>query len=367
VRVPLPVVLLLCGLIIGGLWWKWTQGMDFLTPPSEESLAVVRQQAAQAAPPVATHPEPVEEKKTGPTEPAAPLVEPPLDPGDLITAPGLNAYAPEAKKGADHLIRLAKRLEELGATSRALLAWERVLDFGKGDTIQAGEALKAIRRLRATEPMWNVDPEGSLPLTLHFGASPATAEKLKPLLPNIARTVERASGGVVAVSTDLVVGKKPAAGTEAPPVALWLSGGPKEAPATEAVPFTVVSNDLLEREVYGTVFQLVRTKLSRSHAYAAPSAAGSTEDPVGALTCNITRFCWQDFAKAMNVIPPAAAAIPPSTTTGTKPKPAAGKPSAKPAKPAAKPTAKPAKPVAPKPAAAKPKPKPKPVRDADQE
>jgi hypothetical protein len=334
--------------------------MDFLTPPSEESLAVVRQQAAQAAPSVATHHEPVEEKKAGPTEPTPPPVEPPLDPGDLITAPGLNAYASEAKKGADHLIRLAKRLEEVGAASRALLAWERVLDFGKGDTIQAGEALKAIRRLRATEPMWNVDPEGSLPLTLHFGASPVTAEKLKPLLTDIARTLERASGGVVAISTDLVVGKKPAAGTEVPPVALWLSGGPKEAPATEAVPFNVVANDLLEREVYGTVFQLVRAKLSRSHAYAAPSAAGSTEDPVGALTCNITRFCWQDFAKAMNVIPPASVAIAPPAP-GTKP--ATGKPSAKPTKPAAKPV----KPVAPKPAAAKPKPKPKPVRDADQE
>jgi len=363
VRVPLSVVLLLCALVIGSFWWKWTQGKDFLTPPSEEALAVVRQQAAQAAPPIVSAHEPVAEKKVDPAEPTPPPVEPPLDPGDLITAPGLNAYASEAKKGADHLIRLAKRLEEVGAASRALLAWERVLDFGKGDTIQAGEALKVIRRLRATEPMWNVDPEGSLPLTLHFGASPATAEKLKPLLPNIARTLERASGGVVTVSTDLVVAKKPAAGTEAPPVTLWLSGGPKEAPATEAVPFNVVANDLLEREVYGAVFQLVRAKLSRSHAYAAPSAAGSTEDPVGALTCNITRFCWQDFAKAMNVIPPAAAAVPP-TTTGTKPaKPATTKPAAKPAKPAAKPV----KPVAPKPAAAKSKSKPKPVRDADQE
>lgn len=363
-RVPLPVVLLLCALVIGSFWWKWTQGKDFLTPPSEETLAVVRQQAAQAAPPVTAYHEPVEEKKAGPVEPAPPAVEPPFDPGDLVTAPGLNAYAAEAKKGADHLIRLAKRLGEVGATSRALLAWERVLDFGKGDTIQAGEALKAIRRLRVTEPMWNVDPEGSLPLTLHFGASPAMAEKLKPLLPNIARTVERASGGVVTVSTDLVVGKKPAAGTETPPVALWLSGGPKEAPATEAVPFTVASSDQLEREVYGTVFQLVRTKLSRSSAYAAPSAAGSTEDPLGALTCNITRFCWQDFAKAMNVIAPAVLAVAPPAP-GTKPasgKPASGKPSAKPVP--AKPVAKPVKPVTPKPSA---KPKAKPVRDADQE
>ena len=360
-RVPLPVVLLLCALIIGGLWWKWTRDKDFLTPPSEESLAVIRQQAAQAAPPVASHHEPVEEKRAGPAESAPPTVDQPLDPGDLATAPSLNAYAPEAKKGADHLIRLAKRLEELGATSRALLAWERVLDFGKGDPIQVGEALKAIRRLRATEPMWNVDPEGSLPLTLHFGASPAAAEKLKPLLPNLTHTVERASGGVVAVSTEVVVGKKPAAGTEAPPVALWLSGGPKEAPATEAVPFTAASNDALEREVYGAVFQLVRAKLSRSAAYAAPSAAGSTEDPLGALTCNITRFCWQDFAKAMNVIPPAAAAVPPPATTSTKP--ATGKPSAKPSAPS-KPVAKPVKPVAPKTAT---KPKAKPVRDADQE
>jgi hypothetical protein len=254
---------------------------------------------------------------------------------------------------------LAKRLEELGASSRALLAWERVLDFGKGDPIQTAEALKAIRRLRATEPMWNVDPEGSLPLTLHFGASPSAAEKLKPLLPNIARGLERASGGVVVVSTNLAVGKKPVAGAETPPVALWLSGGPKEAPATEPVSFTVVANDSLEKEVYGAVFQLVRTKLSRSSAYAAPSAAGSTEDPAGALTCNITRFCWQDFAKAMNVIPPAPVAIAPPAS-GTKP--ANGKPSAKPVP--AKPVAKPVKPATPKPKA---KPKAKPVRDADQE
>jgi len=334
--------------------------MDFVTPPSEEALAVVRQQAAQSAPLSAPHHEPVEEKKAGPTEPAPPPVEPPFDPGDLVTAPGLNAYAAEAKKGADHLIRLAKRLEELGVTSRALLAWERVLDFGKGDPIQASEALKAIRRLRATEPMWNVDPEGSLPLTLHFGANVAMAGKLKPLLPTVARTLERASGGVVAVSTDLTAAKKPAAGAEAPPVSLWLSGGPKEAPSTEGVPITVVSNDLLEREIYSAVFQLVRTKLSRSPAYAPPSAAGSTEDPVGALTCNITRFCWQDFAKAMNVIPPAVAAVPPPAPTGAKP--GTTKPSPKPT--SAKPAAKPVKPVAPKPTA---KPKAKPVRDADQE
>lgn len=351
---------------MGGLWWKWTQGKDFLTPPSEETLAVVRQQAAQTASPAPIRQETTAEKKAVSVESAPPTVEPPLDPGDLITAPALNAYASEAKKGADHLIRLAKRLEELGSSSRALLAWERVLDFGKGDPIQAAEALKAIRRLRATEPLWNVDPEGSLPLTLHVGAIPATAEKLKPLLPEITRALERASGGVVAVSADLVIGKKPVPGTETPPSALWLSGGPKEAPATEPVPFLVTSNEGWEREVYSAVFQLVRAKLSRSSAYAAPTAAGSTEDPRGALTFNITRFCWQDFARAMNVIPPAPAAIAPPAP-GTKPagtKPAVGKPAAKPVKPVAAPRAKPVKPVSSKPAT---KPKAKPVRDADQE
>lgn len=362
-RVPLPVVLLSCALIIGGLWWKWTQGKDFLAPPSEETLATVRQQAAQpAAAPLRQ--EATVEKKAVSAESAPPSVEPPLDPGDLVTAPALNAYASEAKKGADHLIRLAKRLEELGSPSRALLAWERVLDFGKGDPIQSTEALKAIRRLRATAPLWNVDPEGSLPLILHVGAIPAMAEKLKPLLPEIARALERASGGIVTVSTDLVVGKKPVSGTESPPSALWLSGGPKEAPATEPVPFL---NDGGEREIYSAVFQLVRTKLSRSSAYAAPTAAGSTEDPRGALTCNITRFCWQDFARAMNVIPPAPAAIAPPAP-GTKPasgtKPVVGRPVAKPVKPAAKPLVKPVKPGSTKPA---PKPKAKPVRDADQE
>jgi hypothetical protein len=340
VRVPVPVVLLLCLAVLGSTWWKWTAGKDFLSSPDEQALEAVRQETARNVPAIPSRPQGPAGEPEPVSIPASPPPEPPLDPGDVVTAPGLNAYASEAKKGADHLIKLATRLEEIGATARALLAWERVIDFGKGDTLQTREALQAIRRLRAAAPAWNIDPEGALPLTLHLGASPPLVDKLKPLLPSLAGSIERASGGVIRVTPELVAGKKPA-GTEPLAVILWLSGGPKEAPATEVLSVPIGSPEVSEKEVLGGVFQLVRGKLSKSPAYAAPPAEGSTEDPAGALMCNITRFCWQDFGRAMNVIPPAAMAVPAASTASSKPaaKPAtksAGKPLA-PAKPAKRP------------------------------
>jgi hypothetical protein len=373
VRVPWPIVVLLCVVIPGGIWWYGARGKDFVTPPTEQRLAERRQELGEMPPPVA--PQPIE-KPAAPEVPPPPP-EPPIEAGDVATAPALNAYAAEAKtKGADHLLKLAAKLEEHGATARALLACERVLDLAKGDPVQSAAALKAIKRLRPNVPPWNVDPEGTQPLVLHLGASPAMAAKLKPALESVPRMIERASSGIVAVTTELAVGKKPAGGAEATPVALWLTGGAAGTPSTEVASFTVVSPEALEKEMLSAVFELVRARVSRSAAFGAPLAIGVDESPADALATHLTRLVWQEFAKGMNTVPPALATAPPATPAKPDPvKPAAKKP-AKPVAPAkppvAKPVAKPpvAKPVAPP--AAKPVPKrparpAKPVNDAYQE
>lgn len=371
-RVPWPIVILLCVVVPGGIWWYGARGKDFVTPPSEQRLAERRQELGDMPPPVA--PQPIE-KPASPVVPPPPP-EPPIEAGDVATAPALNAYAAEAKtKGADHLLKLAAKLEEHGATARALLACERVLDLAKGDPVQSAAALKAIKRLRPNVPPWNVDPEGAQPLVLHLGASPAMAAKLKPALESVPVAIGRASSGIVAVTTELAVGKKPAGGAEATPVALWLTGGAAGTPSTEVASFTMVSPEALEKEMLSAVFELVRARVSRSAAFGAPLAIGADESPADALATHLTRLAWQEFVKGMNTVPPAVATAPPATPAKPEPaKPAAKKPAApaKPVPPAKPPVAKPpvAKPVAPP--AAKPVPKrpakpAKPVNDAYQE
>lgn len=303
VRVPIPVVILLVLAVVGGMWWKNTRHMDFMTPPSSARLELVRTQAEQLFPEMKEADEPEKPVAVAPPEPPPP-VEPPkpeIDLGNLNVAPSLVDYSLRAPEGVPHLIELATALEEKGEFQRALLAWERVLDLGKPDDSQATTALSAIRRLRPTLPDWNTKPETAITVTLHAGTGKKLAKTIAPVLESVAKDLERASSGILKVKTQVTAGKTSAKG--ATPVALWLAGPGKKPVSTEVLSFTVEKPEALREEVLKTIYQLLRGHMSRTTAYTPPSAPAEGESVQDALATRVTRLSWSELATALNLPP----------------------------------------------------------------
>lgn len=304
-RIPIPVALLLCVLVIGGVWWTNTKGMDFMKSPTNEQLTVIRAKAeASNAQPERTN-EPVKPPTLRPStaetaqEPAAP----PVHLGDLDTPPTLETYSERAIDGHAKLVELAGLLEKEGEFPRALLAWERSLDMTKSDPAQAAVSIASIRRLRPTLPDWNPDPNHAIHIVLHAGTGPALASALKPVLEQAAKELTYASSGVLQVTADLAIGKHNA--PKGPiPAALWLSGPDKESASTDVLSFTVATHDVLADEVYRTAFELISNHLKRAGQFTPPVAPVEGETALQALQSNITRLSWREFGKSLNASSP---------------------------------------------------------------
>ena len=304
-RVPIPAVILLIIAVVGGMWWHGTREKDFTTPPSPAKLREIRTRVESSFP----QNDKVADAISVPAKPIEPpkpvVVEPPpkpeIDLGDLTAQPTLTQYGERSPQGAPHLMELAAALEEKGQFQRALLAWERVLDLTKADENQAKAAVSAIRRLRPTLPDWNTDPAKAIAIKLHAGTGKKMAKTLTPVLEQAARDIEKASAGMLKVTTEITAGKSNAKG--ASPVALWLAGSTKKASSTEVMSFTVESPEALHAEVMKTLFQLVRGFLGQTTSYTAPAALADQENPQDALTFRITRLCWNEFATSLNLPP----------------------------------------------------------------
>lgn len=303
-RVPIPLVLLLCLSVIGGMWWTTTRKMDFMIVPSAEKLAAVRAKAEESNAQPDRMGEPVKPPTLKQTDPhlAPEPVPPPIELGDLDSPPTLEAYSERALDGHAKLAELAALLEKEGQFQRSLLAWERSLDVTKPDATQAAAAIASIRRLRPTLPDWNNDPNTAIHIVLHAGTGPSLAPTLKPVLEEAAKQITLASAGILRVTADLAVGKRSA--PKGPiPAALWLSGPSKESTSTDVLSFTVASNEILLDEVYRTAFQLISNHLKRSAQFTPLVDPVQGETSLQALESNITRLSWREFGKSLNASP----------------------------------------------------------------
>ncbi len=312
-RIPLPISILLALVVPLIGWWLGTRRLDFLTPPSEAALSVIRQQTAAALPRAEILP-PIVAPQAPPTPPAPSSPGPEKKPeaaveiGDLNPNPGLSTYSELAPKGARHLIELASLLETAGESPRTLLAWERVLDATTPEPPQATAALAAIQRLRPTLPAWNSDPAKAIPIVIHASAGSKLEKPLKTSLEQAARSLEQASSGIlkvtVTVATTRTKTKRSAPAVPAT-VALWLSGAAAKSPATETLSFAVTKPDTLQADILRRIFRLAGNHLQHQLSFPAIIAAAADEPPLHALEFHITRRHWEQFGRALNA-PPAA-------------------------------------------------------------
>ncbi len=280
-----------------GTWWAGTREMDFMKEPTVERLAEIRVKAGGSAiaPDEKSSPA-VQELETPP-----PLPDPPqqtIDLGDLSHPPSLRDYAERAQQGAESLIILAGALEEKGEFQRALLAWERVLDFTKADAAQAEATIAAIRRLRPTLPDW---PGPPIQITLNASTGKKLAKPLATALEAAARDLERASGGTVKVKAVVTLGKAASPAKGPVPVALWLAGTDKQSASTDVLSFTVDGPEKLPEELLKAAFALLRAKLVSGTAYTPPAPLAGGESALAALHDRVTRLCWSEFAAGLNL------------------------------------------------------------------
>jgi hypothetical protein len=227
--------------------------------------------------------------------------KPVIELGDLSRPPTLQEYAELAPMGTAHLIEVATLLEAKSEFQRALLAWERVLDTGKPDDVQTAAAISAIKRLRPTLPDWNTNPAKTIAITLHAGTGKKTARILAPILAETARELERASSGILKITSKVTAGrdsKKAAAGPA--PVALWLAGPTKTSRSTDVLSFTVGSPETLREEVRKTVFQILRGFPGHKPGQNPPPTVTDGTPALDALNNHITRLGWQDLGTMLN-------------------------------------------------------------------
>ncbi len=304
VRVPIPIVLLLCLSLVAGLWWFGTRNADFLTPPSESELAKIRSQVQLSLPQldqpsdaVSATPQPEE---VTPPEPEIP--KPVVVYGDLNRPPSLDEYLSLASEGTAFLTDLAVLLESKEQSQRALIAWERVIDSTKPDDSQFKAATAAILRLRATLPNWNTDPAKAIPVTLHASTNTKTAKTLTPILQEAARDLERASAGILKVTTSITT--KSSKSSTQPPVALWLTGAAKKQSSTEVLSFKFNSSKTLLDDTRKTVFQILSGYMTKETTLPPPRPIADGTSPVTALNSYISRRSWQQLGRKLNSPPP---------------------------------------------------------------
>jgi hypothetical protein len=305
VRVPIPVVILLILIVCGGMWWKNTRHLDFMTPPSVARLEAVREKVKAELPPEEV-PEIVVPPVVQEPEPPPPPPEPPkpvVNLGDMTTPPTLQQYGERVPQGAQHLIDLARALEEKGDFPRALLAWERVIDLAKPNAEQAATAISSVKRLRPTLPDWNSKPEAMISIVLYASTGKANVKALTPILAGVAKDLEAASSGIVKIKATVNAGKTSKPGKGPAPIALWLAGSVKKQSSTEVLSFTAESPETLRAEILKTVFLLIQSQLMRTTAYTPIAALASGEDPQNALNFRVTRLCWSEFAAGLNLPP----------------------------------------------------------------
>lgn len=301
-RVPIPLVILLALTLVGGIWWKNTRHLDFLKEPSalemeqirlgvDQRLAALEQtralQIPEAPPPPPDLPPAALPEKTA------------VDLGDLKSPAILQSYVKLSSQGAAKLTELAMALEEGGEPTRALLAWERVLDLGQPSQPQLVQAMSAIKRLRATLPEWNAKPESATTVRLHVAVGKNLVKALATNLKPMAQEIEFASSKIVKIETHFSTIKTTQAASA---LQVSMAGVVKKSRASETIR-AVSTPEALRDDILKIIYQIIAKQLRETTTYRQIPSLNQAESPQEALKFQITRLCWQEFATGMNLPP----------------------------------------------------------------
>ena len=296
-RIPIYWVILLCLLAVAIPAWLGTRDIDFLTPPGEDELQAIRTDTESTLPRLATQADAISPHGRGASVIAA---APPVQLGNLAMPPAINEYADRSPRGAAHLIEIANRLEDEEHDARALLAWERVLDSAVATPAEVQAAIDAVARLRPTLPAWNPSSGNALPIVIQAGTGRKSAEALEPVLRQAAADLQRASSGILAVTSKVNAGPDIDIEDGPVPVAIWITGAEGGSHSTDVRSFTVATPETLEHDTHRTLFLLVQSQLRNAPQIKRPPSPPDDGDPRAALSTHISRLQWRTFGEILN-------------------------------------------------------------------
>ena len=303
-RVPLYIVIPLCLLTVAIVWMVGTHDKDFMTPPTEAKLENVKEEwlASQPETIPSNFATPLDEndsnKEDIPTQVIETEVEPPkalLPTGDLKVAPSLSEYGTLGSEGSDAIIRLAEHLETEQSPSRALLAWERVLDITQPTAEQRDLAVKAIQRLSKELPPWNTDPSADIQLVLNAGSRSNEVTMIKNAVENTAKAINQSSGYILNVDTEVNIAKPGETVTPLTPIALWFTLPAKSETDTAPISITVdlTKPELIDTQVKLGIYKILQANLASKTSFT-PLPAMADGD---LALQQITRLMWRELAK----------------------------------------------------------------------
>lgn len=286
------------------MWWYGTRHFDFMTPPDDEEIEQIRLRTRESVPGRARlfSTSRTKEEVREPVVPE-PIRKPPaIDPGDPTTPAPLTAYSEHAGKDAADFIELAIWLEDQGYGSRALLAWERVIDLCQPDEEQLATALAGVSRQRPGNPLWNVDPLTATPLVLQvIVPADAATDEFRATVESVAEELGEISAGQLRFESKIGA---PPKGDRSRGLSLRITGDPDGNLATgtfqlEAVPET---SEGLAYHLFSGVFKLVAAQIAATTDFTPPPPPSERADPREALIQRVTRRIWSEFGASL-VIP----------------------------------------------------------------
>ena len=290
--VPLKFALPLLFIIPLVVWFSGIRKYDFITardiPASELRPAfaspVDREIAGMATAGAAS--------TTGEDEPELPEI----DPGDFQTAPGLDEYLSDAELGAAALFQLAQKLQNAGQVQRAALAFERILDSTPPGGSTRAEAVEALAPLKAGLPLWNSDPQASVPLQIHLDTV-RPPESLSGAIATLSELVMVGSGNQSLPSFQIHPSDPPSELLPSSPVAMWLTV-PSEDPEIPSLAVVTLipesDEDLDARLTYG-LYQLLARRITSIAQLTALPPLQQDEDAENAVVNKVTRLAWKQI------------------------------------------------------------------------
>jgi len=289
-------------------WLVGTRDKNFTTAPTPERLVEISEEWEKNRPNIPP-PKPINAsllKKNSSSAPKAshtPNQPKPevLPAGNLQHSPALSEYGALGDKGGASMVNLATHLETKGQLSRALLAWERVIDTANPDESDRVVAVTAIKRLHTTRPPWNPDPTNDIKLTLHAGATLKNKNPLEDALTIVADLISEASGNIIRVSTKASIGKSRGVKTPRIPIAIWFSR-PGETPR-ETPPISFMADpsqsDMLASQIQAGVYALLRAHLAKETSFSPLPEYPTGVKPDDLIRYHITRLMWREFVNSM--------------------------------------------------------------------
>ncbi len=301
-RIPLPVAVLIALLAVSGFWWLRTKDMDFLTPsgtinPLPEFMTRSVALGPDSEPDAVLSPEARELIDTDPPPPKPD--QPPLEFGDLESAPGLAEYSEHASKWAGYLVRLATELELQGQWVRSLLAWERVIDSCHPSDAERKSAEDAILRIRPTLTHWNIDPEGDLPILIQLGTSRRSTDSLKEATQKVAEFIRGTSDDMLLVTPRITTSSSSDSPANAP-IAIYFSRTGQAAKNQTGLQSVSPEGDDVDtylKELLAASYRIVRQTVGNAGTIVQPRPSSNPDRPELDFQRQVTRLHWKVFAE----------------------------------------------------------------------